>query len=299
METLSLEELHEIDEDPEADVEEMDQVGFSNVAYKSSLLEEAPSTKEDQRPDLSILPSRLEIQSSNIPSSPILSFDPTPASVSSRAKSTQPRDEVAAPLQRYDKPDRNASVYASALLNSLPSPSRDDDPFDFLKGLDDKLVSEDAHFNIDDILDGKLCDELPQKITLNPFEKLTTKDVATPALRPCQEDMTILPKTRLSVRFLSPLRSSRESDISGSIIWEDLKVPPTSHRSTMRTTSPNDSREPSIPLAEASRAGVPREIPSTRFATFTSGAALTSENGRLMGPSLFDDSTPEGSDDEY
>ncbi|KAG9043708.1 hypothetical protein FS837_009229 [Tulasnella sp. UAMH 9824] len=297
IETLSLEELHEIDEDPEAGMEEVDQVGLSNGTYKPSLLEKAPSVEEDRRPDRSVLPSRLEIQPSIIPSSSILSFDPTPASVSSRAKSTQPRDEVTVPTQQCDQPESSGSVYASALPNSLPSPSRDDDPFDFLESLDHKLVSEDVDFNIEDILDGKLCDELPQKITLNPFEQLTTKDVAMPKSRSFEEDRTAPQKTRLAVRFMSPLHSSGEYDISGSIIREDPRVPPTPHRASMKLPSAYERRNPSLPAAEESKVDMPHETPSKRIPTFASGAALTSENGRLMGPSLFDD--PEGSDDEY
>ncbi|KAG8935038.1 hypothetical protein FRC01_009078 [Tulasnella sp. 417] len=297
IETLLSEELCEIDEDPEAGMEDADQNGFVSGTHNSNLLEKSTPAEDDWVPNISAFSSRLEIRHSVIPSSSILSFDPTLASGSSKARPTRPRDEAVVSSQGSDNLESSGSERASTLPASICSPSSDDDPLDLLKTLDDRLLSEDVHFNIEDILDGK---EVPQKVALNPFEQLTTKDAVVSGLRSFEGGHTVHFGTGLSGGFMSPSRSPGGCNISDVLSPEDLHVPGTPHVTAVRiTTSPHERRDKSLPLAKTAETSVSHKIASMQSPALTLGAGLTSANGRLMGPSLFDDSTPGESEDEY
>ncbi|KAG8954219.1 hypothetical protein FRC04_000440 [Tulasnella sp. 424] len=301
-EILSAEEMCEIDEDPEADLEEISQLDYIPGTQLHAVGPGHPGKALPvEGPQFSnvVVSSSLDIHSSFAPSSSILSFNPTPSSIHPKDFLRSTSDEVEL-LLPYAQTDDSTQEPSSTLPKASPAQSDAADPLGFLKELDDKLTSEDLPFNIDEILEGSLNhDDVPQKVASNPFERMTAKDIVATEPNALERDRPVPPRSGLTVRFRSPLDSYSASDPPSSLIEADLNRVFTSREYDAAGSSPETCQRSSPPQVNTVKTDSMSRIASRNSSLGMLDATLVSHDGRLIGPSLFEDSDLEGSDDDH
>lgn len=299
-EMLSAEEMCEIDEDPEADLEEISQLDYIPGTQLHAVGPGHPGKALPvEGPQFSnvVVSSRLDIHSSFVPSSSILSFNPTPSSIHPKdfLRSTD-EVELLLPCAQTDDSTQESSF---TLPKASPAQSDAADPLGFLKELDDKLTSEDVPFNIDEILEGSLHDDVPQKVALNPFERMTPKAVVATEPNALERDRLVTPRSGLTVRFRSPLDSYPTSDPPSSLVEADFNTVFTSREHDTAGSSPKKCQRSSSPRVYTVKTDSISRIASNNSSLLMLDATLVSQDGRLIGPSLFEDTDLEGSDNDH
>ncbi|KAG8995491.1 hypothetical protein FRB90_000171 [Tulasnella sp. 427] len=283
------EETAEIDDDPAADLEgsPLSSTPSSQASVALPHIPEAVTgQKESDVQDNAIQSSSLDIQPSGVPSSSLLSFDPTSSipPVVGIHPSTDQVEVLLSPDRLADSLERSQTPDTALGLSKGPH-----DPFEFLTGLDDKQSSEDTPFNIDDILDGKLLGKTSQKLAPNPFERFTTNDALGTGFRVLEKKLPARVGSTLGLQMPSRLPEACEStrstilgDRDSSRNPEDAGGKPASGNSEENsvTDRPTEFRPTFTHEMLQSTPSSPRISPS---------ASITSIDGRLIGPALFDD----------
>ncbi|KAG9018246.1 hypothetical protein FRB90_011752 [Tulasnella sp. 427] len=283
------EETAETDDDPDADLEGSP-LGSTPSSQASVALPHIPEAITGQKESGvqydTIQSSSLDIQPSGAPSSSLLSFGPT-SSIPPFVGIPPSTDPVEVLLSL----DRLAdSLEGSQTPDKAPGPSkRPHDRFEFLKASDYKQSSEDIPFNIDDILDGKLLGKTSQKLAPNPFERFTTNDALGIGSRVFEKKLLAGTGSTLGLQMPLRLPEARENTRSNILVDRDSGQNP-EHAGGKPTLGKSEANAVPVRPTESRPTFTHEILQSTPSSPRISrSASITSIDGRLIGPALFDD----------